>query len=59
MPDVPGEPSGAPSSRLAELRCPERDVRARIAQGMSNSAIANLVFLTGRPLEKLVNAIFM
>ena len=47
--------SGAPSSQLAVLTAREREVLAEIAQGKSNSAIAESLFLTKRSVEKLVN----
>ena len=51
--------SGAPSSQLSELTAREREVLGEIAQGKSNSAIAESLFLTKRSVEKLVNSIFM
>jgi DNA-binding NarL/FixJ family response regulator len=51
--------AGAPGSRLAGLTSREREVLAEIAQGKSNSAIAESLFLTKRSVEKLVNSIFM
>ena len=51
--------SGAPSSRLAELTSREREVLAEIAQGRSNSAIAESLYVSKRSVEKLVNSIFM
>ena len=50
--------SGAPGSRLSELTDREREVLAAIAQGMSNSAIADSLGLERRSVEKLVNSIF-
>ena len=37
----------------------EREVLAEIAQGKSNAAIAEALFLTKRAVEKHINAIFM
>ena len=51
--------SGAPSSRLAELTSREREVLSEIAQGRSNSAIAESLVISKRSVEKLVNAIFL
>ena len=51
--------SGAPNSRLAELTSREREVLAEIAQGRSNSAIAESLYISKRSVEKLVNSIFM
>ncbi len=51
--------SGGPSSRLADLTSREREVLAEIAQGKSNSAIAQALFLNKRSVEKLVNSIFL
>jgi DNA-binding NarL/FixJ family response regulator len=47
------------SSPLAELTAREHEVLAEIAQGKSNSAIADSLFLTKRAVEKHINAIFM
>jgi DNA-binding NarL/FixJ family response regulator len=49
----------ADSSPLAELTSREREVLAEIAQGKSNSAIADSLVLTKRAVEKHINAIFM
>jgi DNA-binding NarL/FixJ family response regulator len=49
----------ADSSPLAELTSREREVLAEIAQGKSNSAIAESLVLTKRAVEKHINAIFM
>jgi len=46
-------------SPLAELTAREREVLAEIAQGKSNSAIAESLVLTKRAVEKHINAIFM
>jgi DNA-binding NarL/FixJ family response regulator len=47
------------SSVLAELTPREREVLAEIAQGKSNAAIAESLFLTKRAVEKHINAIFL
>jgi DNA-binding NarL/FixJ family response regulator len=46
-------------SPLAELTPREREVLAELAQGKSNAAIADSLFLTKRAVEKHINAIFM
>jgi DNA-binding NarL/FixJ family response regulator len=51
--------SSADSSPLGELTSREREVLAEIAQGKSNSAIAESLVLTKRAVEKHINAIFM
>jgi DNA-binding NarL/FixJ family response regulator len=51
--------SGSPSSQLAELTSREREVLAEIAQGSSNGAIAESLFVSKRSVEKLVNSIFL
>jgi DNA-binding NarL/FixJ family response regulator len=51
--------SGGTSSRLDELTPREREVLAEIAQGKSNSVIADDLFLTKRSVEKHVNSIFL
>lgn len=51
--------SGGTNSSLAELTPREREVLAEIAQGKSNSAIAETLFLTRRAVEKHINSIFM
>jgi DNA-binding NarL/FixJ family response regulator len=48
----------AERSSLAELTPRERDVLAQIAQGKSNSAIADSLVLTKRAVEKHINSIF-
>jgi DNA-binding NarL/FixJ family response regulator len=48
----------AERSSLAELSPRERDVLAQIAQGRSNSAIADSLVLTKRAVEKHINSIF-
>jgi DNA-binding NarL/FixJ family response regulator len=47
------------SSPLAELTPREREVLALIAEGKSNVAIAEELFLTKRGVEKHINVIFM
>src|SRR3712207_1961715 len=49
----------AQRSPLNELTAREREVLAEIAQGKSNTAIAESLFLTKRAVEKHINAIFM
>jgi DNA-binding NarL/FixJ family response regulator len=51
--------SGAPTSRLSELTSRELEVLAEIAQGRSNAAIAEVLFVSKRSVEKLVNSIFL
>jgi DNA-binding NarL/FixJ family response regulator len=51
--------SSTNSSALAELTSRELEVLAEIAQGKSNSAIAESLVLTKRAVEKHINAIFM
>jgi DNA-binding NarL/FixJ family response regulator len=46
-------------SPLNELTTREREVLAEIAQGKSNTAIADSLFLTKRAVEKHINAIFL
>jgi DNA-binding NarL/FixJ family response regulator len=46
-------------SPLAELTPREREVLAEIAQGKSNSAVADSLVLTKRAVEKHINAIFL
>ncbi len=50
--------SEAASSPLADLTPREREVLAEIAQGKSNTAIAEALFLTRRAVEKHINSIF-
>ena len=50
--------SEAASSPLADLTPREREVLAEIAQGKSNTAIAEVLFLTRHAVEKHINAIF-
>jgi DNA-binding NarL/FixJ family response regulator len=47
------------SSPLAELTSREREVLAGIAEGKSNTAIADSLFLTKRAVEKHINSIFL
>ena len=49
----------AERSPLAELTQREREILSHIAQGKSNQAIADTLFLTKRAVEKHINAIFM
>lgn len=48
----------AGDSRLAALTPRERDVLAGIAQGRTNAAIAAMLVLTQRAVEKHINAVF-
>ncbi|MEO6712687.1 MAG: response regulator transcription factor [Mycobacteriales bacterium] len=48
----------AKPSRLNALSGREREVLDQIAQGKSNAAIANSLFLTERAIEKHINALF-
>jgi DNA-binding NarL/FixJ family response regulator len=50
--------SRAERSPLNELTARELEVLAEIAQGKSNTAIADALFLTKRAVEKHINAIF-
>jgi DNA-binding NarL/FixJ family response regulator len=50
--------SEAASSPLADLTPREREVLAEIAQGKSNTAIADALFLTRHAVEKHINSIF-
>ena len=49
----------AERSPLQELTAREREVLSEIAQGKSNTAIAEALFLTKRAVEKHINAIFL
>ncbi len=49
----------AERSPLAELTSREREVLAEIAEGKSNTAIADSLVLTKRAVEKHINSIFM
>ncbi len=49
----------AERSPLQELTAREREVLTEIAQGKSNTAIAESLFLTKRAVEKHINAIFL
>src|SRR5829696_3000352 len=51
--------SRAERSPLNELTAREREVLSEIAQGKSNTAIANALFLTKRAVEKHINSIFL
>jgi DNA-binding NarL/FixJ family response regulator len=51
--------SRAEASPLRELTTREREVLGEIAQGASNAAIAESLFLTKRAVEKHINSIFM
>ncbi len=51
--------SRAERSPLNELTAREREVLAEIAQGKSNTAIAEALFLTKRAVEKHINSIFL
>jgi DNA-binding NarL/FixJ family response regulator len=53
------ERARASASPLDELTTREREVLAEVATGKSNAAIAALLFLTKRAVEKHINAIFM
>ena len=53
------ERSRSAPSPLDELTTREREVLAEVATGKSNAAIASLLFLTKRAVEKHINAIFM
>jgi DNA-binding NarL/FixJ family response regulator len=46
-------------SPLSELTPRERDVLSEIAQGKSNTAIADALFLSKRAVEKHINSIFI
>jgi DNA-binding NarL/FixJ family response regulator len=47
------------TSPMDELSAREREVLAELATGKSNAAIASLLFLSKRGVEKHINAIFM
>jgi DNA-binding NarL/FixJ family response regulator len=49
----------AENSPLNDLTAREREVLSEIAQGKSNTAIAESLFLTKRAVEKHINAIFL
>jgi DNA-binding NarL/FixJ family response regulator len=49
----------AEESQLAELTQRELEILSEIAQGKSNQAIADKLFLTKRAVEKHINAIFL
>ena len=50
---------GDATSQLFELTSREREVLAEIAEGKSNIAIAESLFLTKRAVEKHINSIFL
>ena len=50
---------GDERSPLGDLTPREREVLAHIAEGQSNAAIAESLFLTKRAIEKNINAIFL
>ena len=54
-----GARARAQRSRLDELTPREREVLAEIAQGKSNTAIAESLVLTKRAVEKHINSIFL
>jgi DNA-binding NarL/FixJ family response regulator len=49
----------AENSPLSQLTAREREVLTEIAQGKSNTAIAESLYLTKRAVEKHINAIFL
>ena len=49
----------ATHSPLADLTPREREILSEIAQGKTNQAIAEQLFLTKRAVEKHINAIFL
>jgi len=51
--------SAETTSQIAELTAREREVLAHIAEGKSNAAIAEALFLTKHAVEKHINSIFM
>jgi DNA-binding NarL/FixJ family response regulator len=51
--------TGGSGSRLSELTSREREVLGGIAQGKTNSAIAESLYVSKRSVEKLVNSIFL
>jgi DNA-binding NarL/FixJ family response regulator len=53
------ERSRSVASPLDELTTREREVLGEVATGKSNAAIASMLFLTKRAVEKHINAIFM
>jgi len=54
-----GAKARAERSSLSELTTREREVLAEIAEGRSNTAIAESLVLTKRAVEKHINSIFM
>ena len=51
--------SAEATSQISELTAREREVLAHIAEGKSNAAIADALFLTKHAVEKHINSIFM
>ena len=49
---------GFKESKLARLTDREREVLSEVAAGMSNSGIAEKLFLSERAVEKHINSIF-
>ena len=57
--ELVGARARAEQSPLGELTPREREVLAEIAQGKSNTAIADSLVLTKRAVEKHINSIFL
>jgi DNA-binding NarL/FixJ family response regulator len=53
-----GARAGGAGSRVDKLTPREREILAMIAEGRSNAAIANSLFITTRAVERHINAIF-
>jgi DNA-binding NarL/FixJ family response regulator len=53
-----GARAGDAGSRVDKLTPREREILAMIAEGRSNAAIANSLFITTRAVERHINAIF-
>jgi len=53
-----GARAGDAGSRVDKLTPREREILAMIAEGRSNGAIANSLFITTRAVERHINAIF-
>jgi DNA-binding NarL/FixJ family response regulator len=51
--------TAADASPLAELTARERDVLREMAEGKTNAAIAQALFLTERSVEKVIHSIFL
>ena len=51
--------SGRSSSRLADLTARERDVLALMAQGLTNAAVAEDLYLSESSIEKYVSSVFI